>query len=67
YLILEDSKGVAMQYAHCSSLTVTEGEAVAVGDKLAVVARSGAGTSSHLHIEIKRNGKYLNPIYFLEC
>ncbi|MEG0852940.1 MAG: M23 family metallopeptidase [Angelakisella sp.] len=66
YIILEDDKGVTMQYAHCRDIHVATGDSVAVGDDIATVGNTGASTGSHLHIEIKRDGKYINPIYALK-
>ncbi len=64
YIILEDDKGTVVKYAHCQSIPVNRGETVTARETIiATVGNTGASTGSHLHIEMKRNGKYLNPIY----
>lgn len=64
YVILEDDRGSQMKYAHCETLDVATGESVKAGETvIAKVGNSGNSTGSHLHIEIKKNDAYLNPIY----
>ena len=52
-------------YGHCNSILVTKGQPVSIGDKIALTGSTGASTGSHLHLEYKKNGKYLNPEYYL--
>ena len=65
YILIADDKGRETRYAHCSVLTATEGQKVKAGDKIAEVGSTGNSTGNHLHIEIKENGAYLNPLYLL--
>lgn len=65
YILIADDKGRETRYAHCSVLTATEGQKVKAGDKIAEVGSTGNSTGNHLHIEIKENGQYLNPLYLL--
>lgn len=54
----EDYKTI---YAHCSKLIVDEGEKVLQGQKIAEVGRTGNATGNHLHFEVIKAGKNLNP------
>ena len=65
YILIADDEGRETRYAHCSVLTAAEGQKVKVGDKIAEVGSTGNSTGNHLHIEIKENGQYLNPLYLL--
>ena len=65
YILIADDKGRETRYAHCSVLTAAEGQKVKTGDKIAEVGNTGNSTGNHLHIEIKENGQYLNPLYLL--
>lgn len=65
YILIADDKGRETRYAHCSVLTAAEGQKVKTGDKIAEVGSTGNSTGNHLHIEIKENGQYLNPLYLL--
>lgn len=65
-IVIEDEKGYQSRYAHCSSLSVTVGQEVKRGDIIAAVGSTGVSTGPHLHLEIKHNGEYLNPYYFVD-
>ena len=51
-------------YAHNESILVKEGEAVAAGQKIALMGDSGAERVK-LHFEIRRYGKPLDPLVYL--
>lgn len=48
-------------YAHCSKLLVSEGTEVKQGQKIAEVGSTGRATGPHLHFEIKREDRVLDP------
>ena len=48
-------------YAHCSELLVQEGSIVKQGDVIAKVGATGRATGSHLHFEIRRDDRFINP------
>lgn len=56
---------VATLYAHCSLLCVKEGDVVKQGEKIAEVGETGRATGPHLHFEIRRENRFLNPEYVL--
>ena len=66
YVVVEDAEGLVTKYAHCSSLAVSAGQQVKKGDVIARVGSTGDSTGPHVHLEIIKNGQYLNPYYFLE-
>ena len=53
-------------YAHCNTLYVKEGEEIKQGQQIAEVGATGNVTGAHLHFEIRRNNRYINPEYVLE-
>ncbi len=61
YLILEHTDGLCSLYAHCQKLLVQAGAAVEVGQPIARVGATGAATGPHLHLELWRAGKLLDP------
>jgi len=52
-------------YGHLSRITVKVGQQVTVGQKIGEVGSTGHSTGTHLHYEIRRDGKAINPVHFL--
>jgi murein DD-endopeptidase MepM/ murein hydrolase activator NlpD len=52
-------------YGHLSRITVKVGEEVTVGEKIGEIGSTGHSTGNHLHYEIRKNGKAVNPISYL--
>ena len=48
-------------YAHCSKLLLNEGDKVFQGQKIAEVGSTGNSTGPHLHFEIRRGDRLINP------
>lgn len=57
---------VLTRYAHCSKLLVKEGQEVKQGDKIAEVGSTGKSTGPHLHFEIRRDDRVINPESIIE-
>ena len=64
YVIIDHGNGFSTMYAHCSKLCMGCGE-VKMGDTIALVGATGLATGPHLHFEIKYDGQYLNPEFYL--
>lgn len=52
---------VAIVYAHCNKLYLKKGDIVKQGDKIAEVGATGNVTGPHLHFEIRKQERYVNP------
>ncbi len=61
YLIVDHADGFSTLYAHCSQLIAKKGDTVKAGQEIAQVGSTGNSTGNHLHFEIWRDGKALNP------
>ena len=64
-VVLDDGNGLVSKYAHCSVLLVSAGQTVHAGDVIAKVGNTGNSTGPHLHLEVIKDGQYLNPLYFV--
>ena len=63
-VVIDDGQGLVSRYAHCSVLHVSVGQVVSTGDLIARVGSTGNSTGPHLHLEIIKNGRHLNPLIF---
>ena len=62
YLVkVSHGNGVETWYAHTSKMYVSVGQNVVAGDVIAAVGSTGNSTGPHLHLEIRINGKTVNP------
>ncbi len=57
---------VLTRYAHCSKIVVKEGAKIKQGQKIAEVGSTGRATGPHLHFEVIRDGRTINPEYILK-
>lgn len=62
--VTESGSVIEAKYAHCDSISVSVGQTVSEGDVIAKVGNTGNSTGSHLHLEVVKDGQYLNPLYF---
>ena len=62
YLVkVSHGNGVETWYAHTSKMYVSVGQSVVAGDLIAAVGSTGNSTGPHIHLEIRINGKTVNP------
>jgi len=52
-------------YGHLSRITVRQGQSVNVGQLIGKVGSTGRSTGPHLHYEVRRNGRAVNPKQYL--
>ena len=52
YIQVDHGGGLETLYAHCSSICVTTGQQVQVGEVIGYVGHTGRATGSHLHLEV---------------
>jgi len=52
-------------YGHLSRIEVKVGQQITVGQKIGLVGSTGHSTGAHLHYEVRKDGKPINPVKFL--
>lgn len=57
---------VTIIYAHCSKLYLKEGDQVTKGQSIAEVGSTGNSTGPHLHFEIRKEGRLVDPQLILD-
>jgi murein DD-endopeptidase MepM/ murein hydrolase activator NlpD len=58
---LEHGGGLATRYCHMSRMAVRNGQEVRRGQVIGYVGSTGLSTGPHLHYEMYRNGRAINP------
>ncbi len=66
YITLSHGDGYETTFAHLSKRLVKRGEKVTRGQVIGLVGNTGRSTGSHLHYEIRRWGKAINPTKYLQ-
>ncbi|MCX8129235.1 MAG: M23 family metallopeptidase [Clostridia bacterium] len=66
YIKVEHGDGIVTLYGHCSQLLVKKGQKVAKGKTIAKVGNTGVAVGTHLHFEVWKEGKPLDPSEFIE-
>jgi murein DD-endopeptidase MepM/ murein hydrolase activator NlpD len=58
--------GYVTRYAHNAKVLVKPGQTVKRGEAIALMGSSGRSTGTHVHFEVLRNGRAMNPLSFVK-
>ena len=63
-LLIDHGYGYVTRYAHLSAFNVEKGQKVKRGEAIGYVGSTGKSTAPHLHYEVMKNGKKVNPVHY---
>lgn len=64
-VVIEDSNGLQHLYAHLDKAVAKVGSTIRAGDLAGNVGSTGRSTGPHLHYEVRKNGKAIDPSPFM--
>lgn len=62
FALIDHGNGLWSRYGHALYLVVTRGQTVRRGEVIAISGSTGRSTAPHLHFEILRNGRAIDPL-----
>lgn len=63
---IDHGRGIVTRYAHLSRVEVSEGQMIKRGMPIGKMGSTGRSTGSHLHYEVRIDGRAVNPIPFMK-
>jgi murein DD-endopeptidase MepM/ murein hydrolase activator NlpD len=67
YVEIDHGFGFVTRYAHMNDFKVRKGQKVKRGDHIGSVGNTGSSTAPHIHYEVLKDGKQVNPVnYFFK-
>jgi murein DD-endopeptidase MepM/ murein hydrolase activator NlpD len=62
FVLIRHPDGYETMYGHASRVLVHDGDAVAAGQVIALSGNTGRSTAPHLHFEVRRGGRSIDPL-----
>jgi len=63
---VDHGRGIETRYGHLSAITVRPGDRITRGQVIGRMGSTGRSTGSHLHYEVRIDGRAVNPIPFMK-
>jgi len=65
YVIIQHNETFSTFYSHLKNISVQVGDKLEKGQIIGYVGKTGLATGPHLHYEVLKDGKNVNPIDYL--
>lgn len=62
---VDHGNGISTRYGHMSQILVKVGDTVGTNDVVGLAGSTGRSTGTHLHYEIRQDGRPVDPMYFM--
>jgi murein DD-endopeptidase MepM/ murein hydrolase activator NlpD len=62
---IEHNKSFTTRYGHLSKISVSNGDMVTAGDVIGKAGSTGRSTGPHVHYEVRRNNRAIDPMRFI--
>ena len=64
---IDHGYGITTRYGHLSRILVSAGDEVAAGAVIGRAGSTGRSTGPHIHYEVRRDGRAIDPVHFLNA
>ncbi|AJS60025.1 M23 family metallopeptidase [Paenibacillus sp. IHBB 10380] len=66
YIVIQHPEGLQTSYMHMSNMNVSPGDQVSKGDVIGEMGSTGRSTGSHLHFQVMKHDKVINPLPYID-
>lgn len=63
-VMIDHGFGYETRYGHMQNMFVKKGQKIKRGEQIGTVGNTGASTGPHVHYEVIKNGKVVNPVHY---
>jgi murein DD-endopeptidase MepM/ murein hydrolase activator NlpD len=64
-VVIKHGYGFISRYGHCSQVLVAKGDHIERGQTIALVGNTGRSSAPHLHYEVIKDGKMVDPLEYI--
>lgn len=65
YIIIEHANGLETWYMHLNGMKVSSGDKVSKGEQIGMLGNTGRSTGPHLHFQVVKQNKVVNPLKYV--